>query len=429
MSEPRYEYLVIGNSTAAIAAVEALRRTDPRGSLAVVSREAQPAYCAPLITYVLAGKVPEERIGYRPADFYEKLRVETFLGRAATAIDAAAHTVTLEDGTELGYGKLLLACGGDPILPPLPGVDLEGVFTFTRYADLERVRDYLGSRQVQQAVVIGGGMIGVKTAEALAKLELNTTVVELLPRILSQALNETGSAAAQRALEEAGVTILTSRPAAALEGKKGAVTGVRLENGQVLPAQIVILAIGVRPSLELAETAGLKTSRGVLVDERMRTSAPDIYAAGDVTEGHDMLLGETRPVAIWPSAYLQGEVAGTNMAGGKATHDGSVAMNSIQICGLPTISVGLIDPQRAEEVLEYTSQDGKNYRCIFLRGGKIIGAIFVGEIDRAGIITGLIREGVNVSDFKEKLISRELGLLSLPREYRRYKVEGPGIEV
>ena len=428
MSDARFDYLIIGNSTAAIAAVEALRRQDPAGALAVLSCEPQAAYCAPLITYVLAGKVAEEQINYRPADFYEKLRVTTLLGQAATAIDAAAHTVTLADGSAVGYGKLLLACGGEPIIPPLPGVDLPGVFTFTRYADLEQVRAFLAEHEVRDAVVIGGGMIGVKTAEGLAKLELNTTIVELLPRILAQALDERGSTAAQHALETHAVQVLTNVGASGIEGET-AVTGVKLATGDILPAQLVIMAIGVRPSLSLAESAGLKVNRGVLVDDRMATSDPDIYAAGDVTEGHDVLLGAARPVAIWPSAYLQGEVAGENMAGGEATHHGSVAMNSIQICGLPTISVGLTDEDRADEVLSYVSKDGQNYRRIFLHEGKIIGAIFVGEIDRAGIITGLIREEVDVSDFKEKLIGRELGLLSLPKEYRRHKVSGPGIEV
>ncbi len=429
MSETRYDYLIIGNSTAAISAVEAIRRHDTQGSLAVVSAEPQAAYCAPLISYLLAGKIPESRMPYRPADFYEKLSVTTYLGRAVTEIRPAEHEVRLEDGATLGYGKLLLACGGSPILPDLPGRDLRGVFTFTRYGDVERVRAWVQEQGVREAVVIGGGMIGVKAAEALEALGLQTTMVELQDRILSQALDERGSALAQEALEQAGVRVRTSRGAASLQGEEGRVTGVRLDTGALLPAQLVIVAIGVRPNTGLAAEAGAAVNRGVLVDDHMRTSLPDVFAAGDVAEGYDMLLGESRPIAIWPSAYLQGEVAGANMAGADLYFHGSVAMNSIQVCGLPTISVGLADPAQAEEVLEYNSPDGHHYRRLFLRDNRIIGAVFVGDIDRAGIITGLIREGIDVSEFKQKLIGRELGLLSLPKEYRKHKVMGPGIEV
>ncbi len=429
MSETRYDYLIVGNSTAAISAVEAIRHHDPQGTVAVVSPEPYPAYCAPLISYLLAGKITERQMSYRPADFYERLRVTTHLGRAVTAIRPEEHRVVLDDGTALEYGRLLLACGGAPIVPNLPGTDLEGVFTFTRYADVDRVRSWVEKRDVEEALVIGGGMIGVKAAEALNHLGLHVTIVELLDRILAQALDERGSALARRALEKAGIRVLTSRGAKAILGEEDRVTGVRLDTGALLPAQMVVVAIGVRPNATLAAEAGVQVNRGVLVDEHMRASLPDIYAAGDVAEGYDVLLGETRPVAIWPSAYLQGQVAGANMAGAEVSFTGSVAMNSIQVCGLPTISVGLTDPAQAEEILEYNSPDGQNYRRLFLRGNRIIGAIFVGEIDRAGIITGLIREGLDVSAFKQKLIGRDLGLLSLPKEYRKHKVLGPGIEV
>ena len=429
MSETHYDYLIVGNSTAAIAAVESLRRHDATRSLAVVSGEPYAAYCAPLISYLLAGKITEEQMCYRPADFYEKMHVTALLGHAVTEIRPEKHEAVLDDGTVLGYGKLLLACGGTPIVPNLPGTDLGGVFTFTRLADVDRVQGWVQERRALDAVVIGGGMIGVKAAEALEHLGLRTTIVELLDRVLAQALDERGSALALHALEQAGLRVLTGRGATALEGSEGRVSGVRLDNGDLLPAQIVILAIGVRPNVRLGAAAGVAVNRGVLVDDHLRTSLPDVYAAGDVTEGYDALLGEARPVAIWPSAFLQGQVAGANMAGAEQSFDGSVAMNSIQVCGLPTISVGLTDPDKAEEILEYNSPDSHAYRRLFLRGDRIIGAVFVGDIDRAGIITGLIREGIDVSEFKQKLIGRELGLLSLPKEYRKHKVMGPGIEV
>ncbi|HEY3396410.1 MAG TPA: FAD-dependent oxidoreductase [Armatimonadota bacterium] len=429
MSDKRYDYVIVGNSTAAVAAVESLRTQDMEGTLAVISREPQAAYCAPLITYVLAGKIPEEQLAYRPADFYERMKVETLLGAEVTELRPEAHEVVLADGTTIGYGKLLLATGGTPIVPPLPGVDLAGVYTFTRYEDMCRVREYLEHRQVNEAVVVGGGMIGVKTAEALVKLGIKTTIVELLDRVLAQALDEKGSVAARRALADGGVRVVTSTGATGLGGSEVGVVGVQLDSGETLPAQLVIMAIGVRPNTTLAQAAGCAVKRGVIVNDHMQTSLPDVYAAGDVAEGYDVLLGESRPVAIWPSAYLQGQVAGANMAGSDTAYEGSVAMNSIQICGLPTISVGLTNAAPGDEVLESTSANGRDYRRIVIRDGKIVGAIFVGDIDRAGIITGLIRDAIDVSDFKHKLIGRDLGMLSLPKDYRLHQVMGPGIEV
>lgn len=429
MSELSYDYLILGNSTAAIAAMEALREEDAVGSLALVSDQTQHTYCSPLITYVLAGKVSEERMNYRPRDIYRKLNVTTYFGRAATKLDPAGHTVTLADGLVLGYKKLLLAVGGTPIMPDLPGADLEGVFSFTRYDDMARVRDFIKTHRVRQAVVVGGGMIGVKVAEAFAHMGIETTIVELRERVLALALDETGSAMAQQALEDHGVRVMTTTGATSLGGSNGLVQSVTLDSGSRLPAQIVVMAVGVRPSIKLAQQAGLGVNRGILVDDHLQTSAPDIYAAGDCAEGYDPLTGETRPLAIWPAAYLQGEVAGRNMAGTDTTYGGSVAMNSIQVCGLPTISVGLVDPGSNAEVLEYRSPDGKAYRRMFLRDNRIVGAVFVGDVDRAGIITGLIRSGMDVAGIKEKLIQRDLGLLSLPKQYRKHIVKGPGIEV
>lgn len=429
MSEHTYDYVILGNSTAAIAAMEAIREEDATGSLAIVSDQVAHCYCSPLITYVLCGKVPEERLNYRPRDIYRQLGVTTYLGRAATKLDPAAHTVTLADGLELHYGKLLLATGGTPIVPDLPGGDLEGVFTFTRYEDMARVRDFINTHKVRQAVVVGAGMIGVKVAEAFATLGLETTVVELRDRVLALALDETGSEMAEQAMEDHGIRVITSSGATSLGGSNGLVQSVTLDSGSRLPAQIVIMAVGVRPNIKLAQQAGLGVSRGVLVDDHLRTSEPDIHAAGDVAEAYDPLTGEPRPLAIWPAAYLQGEIAGRNMAGTDVTYEGSIAMNSIQVCGLPTISVGLVEPPGRAEVLEYRSADGKSYRRMFLADNRIVGAVFVGDVDRAGIITGLIRSGMDVASFKEKLIQRDLGLLSLPKQYRKHIVMGPGIEV
>jgi len=429
MSEKRYDYLILGNSTAAVAAVEAIRAVDADGTLAVVSDQPNHVYSPPLITYVLAGKIAEDKLYTRARDFYVQYKADTYFGVPATQLRPDECQVVLGSGATLGYGKLLLATGGTPIVPPLPGVELQGVFTFTRHDDMVRVREFIQQHKVTSAVVIGGGMIGVKVAEAFAAIGLETTIVELLDRVLAQALDETGSTMAKRALEADGIRVLTGSGVTSIGGSDGRVQSVTLDSGSRLPAQLVVVAVGVRPNVQLAHEAGLPVNRGVLVDDHMRTGAADVFAAGDVAEAYDPLIGEARPIAIWPAASLQGEVAGMNMAGQEAAYDGSIPMNSIQVCGLPTISVGLTAAPEGCETLEYRTPDGKSYRRMFIVNDRIVGAIFVGDIDRAGIITGLIRGAIDVSSFREKLIQRDLGLLSLPKQYRRHIVSGPGIEV
>jgi NAD(P)H-nitrite reductase large subunit len=429
MSGKRYDYLILGNSTAGTAAIEAIRRADPEGSLAVVSDQTNHVYSSPLITYVLAGKVAEEKLYTRARDFYQSMKADTYFGNAVAQIKPAEHEIVLESGAVIGYGKLLIATGGVPVVPKLAGVELAGVFSFTRHDDMVRVREYIRANNVTQAVVVGGGMIGIKVAEAFAHLKLDTTVVELADRVLALALDDTGSTMAKRAMEQQGIRVITGSGVTSIGGSDGKVQSVTLDSGSRLPCQIVIMAVGVRPNTALAVQAGLSVNRGILVDDHMRTSDNDIYAAGDVAEAFDPLLGERRPIAIWPAAFMQGEVAAQNMAGQDESYDGSIPMNSIQVCGLPTISVGLISPPEDAEVLEYRSPDGSSYRRMFIVGDRIVGAVFVGDIDRAGIITGLIRQGIDVSSFKETLIKRDLGLLSLPKHYRKHIVSGPGIEV
>lgn len=429
MSDTRYDYLIVGNSTAAAAAAEAIREHDGEGTMALVSDQTSHIYSPPLISYVLGGKIPEANLFHKPRDFYRQVNAAARLGVCAETLDPAGRQLRLADGVCLGYEKLLLACGGTPIVPDMPGTDLQGVHTFTRYEDMVRVREHISRHGVTQAVVVGGGMIGVKAAEALALLGIETTLVELMDRVLAQALDATGSQMARQALERKGIRVITSTAVSSIGGHDNMVQGVTLDSGSRLPAQLVVVAVGVRPNVKLAADAGLEVNRGVLVDEQMRTSDAHVYAAGDVAEAWDPLQQERRPIAIWPGAHMQGAVAGANMTGCERCYEGSIAMNSIQVCGLPTMSVGMISPPENAETLEYQAPDKSAYRRFFITEGRIVGAIFVGDVDRAGIITGLIRQGIDVTAFKDKLMQRDMGLLALPKTYRKHMVSGPGIEV
>jgi NAD(P)H-nitrite reductase large subunit len=425
-------YLIIGNSAAAVGAVEAIRHYDRQSPITIVADEPHHVYSRPLISYLLGGTVDEARMHYRPEDFYERYGVETMLGVEVTRIDVRAKTVSLVGGGQVGYDRLLIATGGKPFVPPLPGANLLGVYTFTTWQDARRIDRYIEDNRVESALVVGGGLIGLKTTEALIERGIAVTVVELADRILSTTFDRTASKMAESILRQHKVDVRTGTTVEEITGRAGRVDHVVLRDGERSNCDLVIFAIGVRPNTGLVpEDSGIAIERGICVDRHMQTTIEGVYAAGDCVQAYDMLIDACRPIAIWPNAYRQGYVAGCNMAGVGRNYEGSFPMNSIEVCGVPTISVGLTDPPRDEdhEIIDKYDRDALVYKKLVLYHNQLVGAIFVGDIDRAGIYTGLIRDRVDVRPFKEHLLSGSFGLISLPRDYRKHLVVGEGIEV
>ena len=422
-------YVIIGNSVASIAAVEAIRDQDKDGTITIISDEPHLAYSRPLISCLLAGKVSEESMLYRDRNFYKINKVELLSGKKAIALDPKKKLVTLADKKKISFDKLLIATGGTPIFPKVRGKNLEGIFTLTKWGDVKRIKKYIDKSKVKEVVVVGGGLIGLKTVEGLMELKIRVSIIELADRILSATFDKKASNLIESRLKKMGCKVITENTVAKIRGKKK-VAGVILKDGVKLDCDMVIFAIGVAPNVKITKGTGIKVNMGILVDRRMQTNIPDIYAAGDVVEGPDLIAGGTRPIAIWPTAYKQGSIAGSNMGGVLKEYVGSFAMNSIELCDLPTISVGLTDPkEEGYEVLDYYDEENFVYKKVVLKGNTIVGAIFVNDIDRAGIYTGLITDKVDVSGFKEYLLKEDFGLLSLPKEYRKHLVSGPGIEV
>lgn len=425
------KYLIVGNSVAAIAAVGGIREVDRDGPITLVAREPHHTYSRPLITYLLGGKVSEERMLYRPLDWYERMGVEPRLGVEVTRVDPDAHTVRTAGGDEITYERLLIAVGGRPIVPAdVQGVDAEGVFTFTTWADAEAIRAHIDEQGIDSAVVVGGGLIGLKSVEALLALGIRTTVVELADRMLSATFDQTASRLAEQRLAQAGVEVRCRTTVSSVVKRAGRVAGVRLSDGDQVECGLVIFAIGVLPDTTIVEGTGIEVDRGIVVDDQLRTSAADVFAAGDVAQARELLCGEKRCIAIFPNASRQGATAGRNMAGAAESYEGGLLMNSVTVVDLPTISVGITQSlDDGYEELVDLDEDAAVYRKVVLRGNHIVGAVFVGDIDRAGIITGLIRQRIDVSGIRDLLLTEDFGLISLPVEYRKHVVSGQGIEV
>ncbi len=421
------KYLIIGNSAGGIAAAEAIRDVDKAGEITIISDEPYPAYSRPLISEYLAKRCLVEEILFRPADFYERNHIRTFLGKKAQRLDIDRHIVELESGEKISWEKLLLATGGSPIVPPIKGIDQSGVFTFTTLHDAMAIDQFLNQfpKRTMRAVVIGGGLIGTSVTEALVKRGIKVTIVEMQERILTTILDAETSVLEETTLRQAGAEIITGHTVAEVNCHSGTqVTGVTLDDGRPIPCELVVVAIGIRPRLDLALNTGIKVNRGITVDRRMATSNLEVFACGDVAEAYDFIYGENRLTPIWPNAYIGGRVAGFNMAGLSVEYPGGTAMNSLKYFGLAVASAGIINPpDDSYEVL--SNKYDHSYKKVVLKDGVIVGMVFTGDIEKSGIVFSLMKEQVKVNSFKQALVAEDFGLASLPEAIWRARLEMP----
>jgi len=422
----RIKYLIIGNSAGGIGAAEAIREEDEAGTITIISDEAYPAYSRPLISEYLGNKCAPERMLFRPPDFYQKSNIRTLFGKTVVQVNFNEHTVKLESDRTLSWQRLLLATGGLPIVPKIEGVGLEGVFTFTKLDDAKAIDRFLNqSRRRVRAVVIGGGLIGVSVTEALVKRGVEVTIVEMKQRILNTILDEEASALEENILRRAGVVLITGHTVSKMGSHlHGEVTGVSLDDSQRIPCEMVVIAIGVQPRVELVSDTQIEVNRGIVVDRNMATSMPDVYACGDVAEAYDFVYGENRLIPIWPSAYIGGRIAGLNMADIPTEYSGGTVMNSIRYFGANMVSAGIVAP--LDNSYEVISQKRDHvYRKVVLKDGLIMGLVFAGDIEMSGIIYNLMKNRVDVSSFRQVLVADDLGLASLPEEIWRPQLAIP----
>jgi NAD(P)H-nitrite reductase large subunit len=409
----RTEYLIIGNSAGGIGAAEAIREVDERNSITIVSDEPYQAYSRPLISKYLAGERNLDEILFRPADFYSRNGIEHMLDRKVEHLNLERRIVQMASGEQIIWKKLLLATGGVPIVPKMRGGDKEGVFTFLTLKDAMAIDAFV--EDGSQAVVIGGGLIGISVTEALVKRETGVTVVEMKDRVLNTILDEAASSIAEEALRQAGVRVVTNQTVAEITGGD-CVEGVVLDNGERIRCDLVVIAIGVVPRTELVSGTDVKVNRGIVVDRYMATSYPDVYACGDAAEAYDFIYGANRLTPVWPNAHIGGRVAGYNMAGVQTEYSGGTAMNSLTYFGLDIATAGVVVPpdDRHWEVVSWRNNGA--YQKIVLNDDLVMGMVFIKDIEKSGMIFSLMKDRVKVTDFRQALLADDFGLAYLPRE-------------
>lgn len=404
-------YVILGNSVAGIAAAQEIRRHDPDGQIAIVSDEKAFGYSRAMLPLYIAGKKSKQDTVFAPRTFYAAERIRLRKGDAAAGVDPRERQVHLTSGQRLPYDRLLVATGSSSRALDVPGKNLPGIFPLRKMADAEAIkRDLRACRG--PVVIVGGGLVGVKSLEALASKKKQIHLVISSDRILSQMLDRTASDFFLRAFERYGVRVHFHTDVTAFHGQVR-LEGVSLSDGTKLTCDLAIIGKGVNPNVGCLKETGVALNQGVRVDAHMATNLPGVFAAGDVAEPMDVLQQRSVPSTIWPSATEGGRIAGLNMAGVPATFSGALRMNSVEILGVRVISAGLWE---GGEQLTTIAREKPLYRKLIHADGRLNGFLLLGDVRCAGVLTSLVKNRTEVS---AAALSRDMerGFSYRPRLY------------
>ena len=444
-------HIILGGGPAAINAIETIRDYDGGGSqISLISDE--PAYARMVLPYWLANQIPKQQVLTADDAYFAKLKVDRYIGQPATRIKPQAKTVTIQGGQILSFDDLLIATGSSPVIPPIPGADLPGVHPLWTIAHTEAVLNAVSSKPQPEVLFVGAGFIGFIVLNAMHKRGWKLQVVEMANHVLPRMLDGDAAKLVEAWLQKKGVGLHTATTVKGITaaGDKKKVT---LANGTSLEVDLVIVATGIKPNIEPAKGTGINLDQAILVNERMLTNFPFIYAAGDVAQGPDLLGGPAAVHAIQTTAVDHGRVAGANLAGADVKYPGSLLMNILDCCGLQCASFGRWGEQA--EAMTMSNADRPIYRKLLWSGDQITGAVFVGPasdlgmLNDVGMVKGIMQTKTAFGDWKHylkdnpfdirrpyvalKVAAQLVGstLLGRPSKARQYRFQGkqPGPQV
>lgn len=413
-------HVIIGAGPAGVIAAETLRRVAPADRVTLIGDEPEPPYSRMAIPYLLVEHIDEAGTHLRhDPQHYARRGIELRRDRVAS-VDAQARTLALAGGGRVAYDRLLVATGSNPIKPPIPGMDLDGVHTCWTLADARKIAAL--AKPGAKVILIGAGFIGCIVLEALAGRGVELTVVEMGDRMVPRMMNATAGGMIKRWCEAKGLAVHTSTGVASVEAARGQAPGffgrlfgggaptpahrfrVALDNGTTLDADLVISAAGVKPNHAFLDGSGVEIEQGILVDQRLRSSVPEIFAAGDVAQGRDFSTGEYQVHAIQPTAAEHGRVAAQNMAGIDTRFEGSFNMNVLDTLGLISSSFGLWMGAEGGEQAELVDTDNYRYLNLQFHDEVLVGATAIGLTQHVGVLRGLIQGKVPLGAWTQRLI-------------------------
>jgi len=393
-------YVLIGAGPAGVQAAEALRQEDGAGEITLLSGEPGEPYSRMAIPYILSGRIDESGARSRKtAGHFANLGIR-YRNQRAVRVRARPDggTVELDDGTALAYDRLLVATGSSPVLPPIPGTHLDGVTTCWTLEDARRIAARL--RPGARVVMVGAGFVAGVCMKSLVESGARLTVIAgRVGQILRSMMTPAGSALLQTWLEGQGVNVVTRGRLERIEPGPRVVMDT-----QSLDADLVILATGVQPNVAFLDGTGVEVDQGIVVDDRMQTTVPCVYAAGDVAQGRDFSTGQWIVHALQPTATEHGRAAALNMAGKDAPYRGSMAMNVLDTVGLLSYTFGLWQGREGGDTVESLDAERFHYRRLCFDGDLLVGAICIGRLDHVGSIRGLIQTRHHLGPWKDRLL-------------------------
>lgn len=386
-------YVILGNGTAGLNAAKAIRQRDKTGAVIMISNEAYPSYNRPMLTKSMLASLTPEQIAVETESWYEANNIYQILGRTAVSVDTKKSEVILDDGSQIHFTRLIYALGSESFIPPIPGSGREQVIAVRRISDVEKISSLLKTSKT--AVVIGGGVLGLEAAWELKKAGLSVTVLEAAPMLMGRQLDATAGSILEEISRRNGISIHTGISITSIDGDEtGAVSGVSLSSGEVLPADLVIVSAGVRANTALAQEMGLKTEKAVVVNSRMETGMKHVYACGDCAEYKGANF------AIWPEASEQGRVAGANAAGDELEY--RPVSSALTFNGMNTSLYAAGDngknPNLLYKTVEFKDMGKEQYRKLYFLNNRLCGVILIGDLSQMARMTEFLEQHASYNE-------------------------------
>lgn len=384
-----YDYLIIGNGIAGLSATEEIRKKDSDATILIVSEEKSSTYWRTRLSHLISQDFDKDDLFVKKQPWYDEKKIDEKLDSCVEKIDTEKNVAILSDGEEIEYGKVLLATGARPFVPPIKNIDSKGVFAIRTIDDLMNFKDHV--RDKEKVVVIGGGILGLEAAYSALLLEKDVTVIESFDYLLSRQLDQNLSEKLEKTLNDMGIKTYTGKFTEEILTEDGIVSGIKLADGTEIPADAIMVQAGIRSNVDVAKESGLDVDRGIIVDDSLKTKYDNVYAAGDCAQIGDFTIG------LWTSSMEMGKIAGNNMVGDSQVYEKPKPFSLLTIGDTKIFSAGLSSAEGIEELK--AEKDGNIYK-LFKLDNKYVGGILWGDVKYQNDVKDIVFNGKDLEETK-----------------------------